>query len=99
MLFKITRKEYNTLKSIYQEELDKNENLNIVNNHLKDEIVNLKRQLKELKFREKIREDDVSKLNNAISNSLEEINRLNVELAELKNKSKRGRPKKVKESK
>ena len=62
-------------------------------------MVILKRELEELKFREKMREDDISKLNNAISNELEEINRLNVELAKSKNKPKRGRPRKVKENK
>ena len=99
MLFKITRKEYNNLKIKYQEELNKNENLNIINDQLKEERNKLIRKVEEMEFREKIRENDISKLNNAISNELEEINRLNVELAELKNKPKRGRPRKVKESK
>lgn len=94
MLFKITSKEYNKLKSKYMDSLDEIENLKIVITSLKNTIEEKNKKMEEMKYREILREDDISKLNNAIYNSLEERNRLNVELLELKNKPKRGRPKK-----
>lgn len=99
MLFKITRKEYNKLKSKYMDCLDKIENQDIVIESLKNTIKQKDKKLDEMKYRETLREQDIEKLNNAISNSLEEINRLNIKLVELKKKPKRGRPRKNEEVK
>lgn len=97
MLFCITRKEYKILKTKYQDEQEKVKDLQIVNKHLKETIEEYKKKIEEYKFREIQREEDITKLNNAIANSMEERNRLNLELAELKKKPKRSKLRKNKE--
>lgn len=94
MLFGITRKEYKILKTKYQYEQERVKDLEIVNEHLKETIEEYKKKIEEYKFREIQREEDITKLNNAIANSMEERNRLNGELIELKNNHKRGKVKK-----
>lgn len=94
MLFGITRKEYRILKTKYIDAQEKIIDLERLNKSLKEDLKNANENIQELLYRQKMSEDEISKLNKIICNSMEERNRLNVELLELKNKPKRGRPKK-----
>lgn len=96
MLVWITKKEYRKLKEKYLDLQDVLEEKNYVISKMSEDLDTLTRKKEEYTYRETLREKEISDLNNAITNLLDNINELNVKLA---SKPKRGRPKKEKEEK
>lgn len=91
MLGFITRKEYSTLKNKYLDLQEEMTDKKIVIETLKKENKKLLHRLDENECREQIKEDEILKLNDIVTNLLNQKNELEVKLFALKSPKKRGR--------
>lgn len=81
---------YKKLNEKYKKILERNEELEDLRDYYKEKYLKLEKEKTEYDFREQIWDDDRMKLNNIISNLMEEKNTLNAKIIELKKKKKGG---------